>query len=207
MIIGCFSIWGDEVPDVENSGRRAEVVVVDPEYDTTVYLLSMPDLQGTLTPPSEFSDETWKAIKELFAESSISKEGRFIHSKNWPFDNVGVSQSGGVSLDRTETDWLEAKLNGEPLSEDAALLGGLLERGLLARPGFKYGCRWRVYDAQMSEVHAPWLVSTENESPRSWNEACLRARLAAGVNKLWTTIAIDGKDSIFLSMERILLGR
>ena len=105
----------DWVSDVENSGQRAEVVVVDPEYDTTVYLLSMPDLQGTLTPPSEFSDETWKAIKEVFAESSISKEGRFIHSKNWPFDNVGVSQSGGVSLDRTETDWLEAKLNGEPL--------------------------------------------------------------------------------------------
>ncbi|MDP6011341.1 MAG: hypothetical protein QF707_06075, partial [Candidatus Poseidoniaceae archaeon] len=143
----------------------------------------------------------------LFDGGLSSPEGIFIHSQEWPLDNIGVSQSGGVSLDRTETDWLEALLRGEIPTGDAALLDGLLERGLLARPGFKYGCRWRVYDGKMAAVHAPWLVSTENENPRSWNEACLRARLAAGVNKLWTAIAIDGEESIFLSMERILLGR
>ncbi len=195
------------VESVESSGQRAEVVVVDPEYDTTVYLLTRPSPQGTLTPPSMLNEETLSHIRKLFADGSSSPEGRFIHSQEWPLENVGVSQSGGISLDSTEAEWLETHLNGEVQSGDAALLGGLLERGLLARPGFKYGCRWRVYDAKMSEVHAPWLVSTESENPRSWNEACLRARLAAGVNKLWTAIAIDGDDSIFLSMERILLGR
>ena len=66
----------------------------------------------------------------------------------------------------------------------------------MARPGFKYGCRWRVYSNEISSQHAPWLIVPNSESPKNWNEVCLAARLAAGVNKSWLcAIKINEKIS------------
>jgi hypothetical protein len=131
----------------------------------------------------------------------------FIQYTNWPLQNVGVPQAGGISLDNTEKEWLENYLQWTGHAGDAYLLNELLERGLLARPGFKYGCKWRVYDDDISKVHAPWLMSIESEIPRSWEEACLRARLSAGVNKKWVCIQQSPDGASFLSIERVLLGR
>ena len=92
-------------------------------------------------------------------------------------------------------------LKGRPistknLSEIPEIFGELLERGLWPRPGFKYGCRWRVYSNEISSQHAPWLIVPNSESPENWNEACLAARLAAGVNKSWLcAIKINEKIS------------
>lgn len=184
------------VREVEKMGQTAEVVVVDSEYDSTIYRLSSPDPRGKLTPPSE--------IKMPNLSGEVTS---FIQYTNWPLQNVGVPQAGGISLDNTEKEWLENYLQGSEHTGNAYLLNELLERGLLARPGFKYGCKWRVYDDDISKVHAPWLMSIESEMPRSWEEACLRARLSAGVNKKWVCIQHNPDGASFLSIERVLLGR
>lgn len=184
------------VRDVEKMGQRAEVVVVDSEYYSTIYHLSSPDPRGKLKPPSEIQ-----------APVLGEEVDYFIQYENWPLPNIGVSQAGGISLDSTEKKWLENYLQGTEHTGDSYLLNELLERGLLARPGFKYGCKWRVYDDDISKSHAPWLMSIESEMPRSWEEACLRARLSAGVNKKWVCIQQSPDGASFLSIERILLGR
>jgi len=192
---------------VETQGQRAEIVVVDPEYDCTIYKLTRTTPTGNMLSPSKLDKHAWDDIAESLECSTVSAEGRFINRQDWPLENLGLQQAGGVCLDAIETSWLQSKTTGEKMSGEVLILDTLLENGLLARPGFKYGCRWRVYDSPVGEAHAPWLLSTPEQKPRSWDEACLRARLAAGVNKLWISALLLQNESVFLGMERILLGR
>jgi tRNA splicing endonuclease len=74
------------------------------------------------------------------------------------------------------------------------------------RPGFKYGCRWRVYSTSVEEDHAPWLMQMEQDAPSNWEGVCLSVRLAEGVNKGWV-IAIKRSSWNFLVISRHLPGR
>ena len=74
------------------------------------------------------------------------------------------------------------------------------------RPGFKYGCRWRVYSTSVEEDHAPWLMQMEQDAPSNWEGVCLSVRLAEGVNKGWV-IAIKRSCWNFLVISRHLPGR
>lgn len=197
----------DWVDYVEEQGQRAEVVVVDPEYDCTIYLMTRANPVGNMQAPSKINSDEWNKIHDLLKKSTQGAEGIFINSLEWPLQNLGLKQAGGVCLDNVEASWLETKVAGGTLTGEVHILDSLLEQGLLARPGFKYGCKWRVYDSPVGEGHAPWLLSTPEQKPRSWDEACLRARLAAGVNKLWISAMLLQEELVFLGMERILLGR
>ena len=74
------------------------------------------------------------------------------------------------------------------------------------RPGFKYGCRWRVYSTPVDVDHAPWLMQMEQDSPQNWEGVCLSVRLAEGVNKGWV-VALDRGGWNFLLISRHLPGR
>ena len=52
-------------------------------------------------------------------------------------------------------------------------------------------------------VHAPWLIVPVEEAPTNWGEACLSARLAANVNKLWLCASVtESKEWRYLAIER-----
>ena len=114
---------------------------------------------------------------------------------------LGVEHLSRRFLREDELDWLNGKEN---LVTD--LFGELNSRGLLMRPGFKYGCRWRVYSTKVEEDHAPYLMQMEHESPKNWEGVCLSVRLAEGVNKGWV-IAVNRGSWKFLLIRRHLPGR
>ena len=99
----------------------------------------------------------------------------------------------GIWLDRIESEWIESQISNLQVSGIVGLYANLIEKKLLCRPGFKYGCRWRVYAESMDEEHAPWLLSPEIEAPKNWDGTCLAVRLAAGFHKTWEcALEIDG---------------
>ena len=114
---------------------------------------------------------------------------------------LGIEHLSRVFLRQEEIDWLN---NSE--DEVSDLFGELNSRGLLVRPGFKYGCRWRVYSTPVEDDHAPWLMQLSSESPKNWEGVCLSVRLAEGVNKNWV-IAIKSGIWQFLNFRRHLPGR
>lgn len=114
---------------------------------------------------------------------------------------LGVEHLSRKFLRDDELDWINGISN--PVTN---LFDELNNRGLLVRPGFKYGCRWRVYSTPVDVDHAPWLMQMENESPKNWEGVCLSVRLAEGVNKGWV-IALDRDGWNFLLISRHLPGR
>tara|TARA_B000000532_G_scaffold81218_1_gene64800 strand:- start:7638 stop:8765 length:1128 start_codon:yes stop_codon:yes gene_type:complete len=183
---------------VEKNGRLAEILVVDGEFDVTAYRLKITNPRGNLNPPSKLSEDDFRIILEGWEQKIPSGNGFWlpITPDSMPLPQLGVPQASGIWLAEIEKIWLDSILETKNLSEIPEIFGELLERGLWPRPGFKYGCRWRVYSNEISSQHAPWLIVPNSESPKNWNEACLAARLAAGVNKSWLcAIKINEKIS------------
>ena len=114
---------------------------------------------------------------------------------------LGVEHLSRKFLREDELDWINGVEN-----KVTDLFGELNSRGLLMRPGFKYGCRWRVYSTPVDVDHAPWLMQIEDDSPSNWEGVSLSVRLAEGVNKGWV-VAIKGGDWNFLLLRRHLPGR
>ena len=114
---------------------------------------------------------------------------------------LGVEHLSRKFLRQDELDWINGIEN--PVTN---LFDELNTRGLLMRPGFKYGCRWRVYSTRVEDDHAPWLMQMEAESPSTWEGVCLSVRLAEGVNKGWV-IAVNRGGWKFLLISRHLPGR
>ena len=73
---------------------------------------------------------------------------------------------------------------------------------LLLRPGFKYGCKWRVYETEINTEHAPWLVQPVGMAAETWEGVCLSVRLAEGVNKRWLCAIPDEVAWSFLNIRR-----
>ena len=87
--------------------------------------------------------------------------------------------------------------------QDEGLYAVVDNAGLLLRPGFKYGCRWRAYEEDIEVAHAPWLIQPENEAPSTWEEVCLAVRLAEGVNKRWLCARSNVPGHSFLNIKRV----
>lgn len=155
-----------------NSGRNAEIAIVDEEMDVTMYRVSLVSPQGRLTP----------ATRNIYP-------------------NLGIEHLSRTFYRSDEKNWL----NNED-DEVSELFSELNSRGLLVRPGFKYGCRWRVYSTPIEEDHAPWLMQMVEDVSTNWEGVCLSVRLAEGVNKNWV-IAFKTTEWNFIQFRRHLPGR
>ena len=120
--------------DVNSSGRIAEVLVVDEELSIVTYQLSSQNPRGSF--------QEHEAIESLTNLSGgiPSANGLLYPFDDWKIKQLGVPTAGGIHLDSIICEIIQG-LN--PLSEGAMILADLLNRGLVIRPGFKYGTRWR----------------------------------------------------------------
>ena len=118
-----------------------------------------------------------------------------------PSDQIGIEHLSRRFYRADESAWMAGDTD-----EVSRLFGELNSRGLLLRPGFKYGCRWRVYSTPIDEEHAPWLMQLQADAPEDWEGVCLAVRLAEGVNKGWV-VALDLSGWKFLMFRRHLPGR
>jgi len=201
--------WSDTVSD---NGHKAEILVVDGEFDVTIYRISNLNLSGEIEPPQITSDLI-ENLKNHWIGKEDGEIGSFLPNsiETWPLKNIGVPQTDGIWLDDVERGWIEDIITENDSNEIVDLYSDLISRGLLCKPGFKYGCRWRIYSNSMEEEHAPWLLSHESEAPVNWDGACLSVRLAAGVHKIWVCALNLGQKGVrkwnYFSLERILIGR
>ena len=88
--------------------------------------------------------------------------------QDWPLPSIGLPHFSGRYLRTEEWHYLQ-----NPSSRTDGLFAALVEAGLLLRPGFKYGCRWRAYEDDIEVAHAPWLIQPRSEAPDNWEEVCL----------------------------------
>ncbi len=179
--------------EVINSGRIPEVLVVDEEFSVVTYQLSSENPTGSLE-----VNETTDSLANL-SDGITSADGMLFPSEDWEIQQLGVPSAGGIHLDSITCEIVQG-LN--PLSEGAKILSDLLNRGLVIRPGFKYGTRWRCYDKPLGEDHAPFLVVLPEDAPRNWAGACLASRLASGVNKMWLHPVAKGNSWNYLAITR-----
>jgi len=180
--------------NVENGGRIAELLIVDEEHGVVTYRTSLYHPNGELKNPfTELENADRQLIAKAWSLSKPTDSGYWIPSQNmpWPLKGIGIELENGIWLSDIEARIVShvvnptmPKTDGE-LGKLVAVLSDLISRGLAMRSGFKYGTRWRCYSGAVGEDHAPWLIVPLGEAPTDWGEACLAARLAAGVNKNW----------------------
>ena len=158
---------------VEHKGLIPEIIVVDEEGSAVTYRISIEDPRGELGKYSGIDIDTGSLYE-------ISSGGYFIPSLDIEEIRVSEGLLGGGITDSAFRSLIEG-------DEDtrAVVLLDLLNRGLNPKSGFKYGTKWRCYEGNVGESHAPWLVADPENIPSDWNEACLASRLASGVNKTW----------------------
>ena len=190
-------------------GVVTEWYVVDEELDVTMYHVERVDFSGRLTTWSQLDRSTQEKVRRAWEERVPCSDGHrlpLIHGA-WPWPQLGTTHASGRILRREESEILAHILDDADLSAISELALTLMSQGVLLRPGFKYGCRWRVYDDDMDAVHAPWLLQTADRRPSTWEDVCLAVRLAEGVNKTWVTdVALNGTVR-WLSIRRALPGR
>jgi hypothetical protein len=183
---------------VNTCGHVAELCVIDDEFDTTIYHLSPSQPKGTHLRFSDLEHELQKEIHASCASAHAIDGGYFLnHTQEWPLPAIGTPHFSGRFLRNEEHNFL---LNHD---DDIGLYGALIEQGLLLRPGFKYGCRWRGYEESIEAAHAPWLIQPLDEAPTNWEEVCLAVRLAEGVNKRWICAQFTEGVSSFLNIKRV----
>ena len=172
--------WSDEV---NQSGRIAEVMVVDDDLDVVCYRVKEID-------PSGVFDSTRQDT-----ENSIKIDSGTSWSKGEQLNNQHPSFLNGVLLDEHHSD-LPVYSEGSMVYED------LLERRLFVKSGFKYGVRWRAYENGSYDGHAPWLVCHPDAIPTNWISACQGSRLASGVSKTMLLPILDGTRIRYLAVLR-----
>ena len=205
--VGDLYNWCLEVTD---SGKIAEVIVIDEEHSVVTYRLVVSEMEGQMSPPGK---EDFQKIARMKNENT-SFGAFFPDTKDWKFENIGIPLHGGRQLDSLETEIILGKYDDggnlaicEELNLSASLLLDLWNRGLNTRSGFKYGTAWRCYPGNVGDGHAPWLVVDPHSkiiesSPKDWAAACLSSRLASGVNKHWVHPYYDGKSWCYLELSR-----
>ncbi len=162
--------------EVRNSNRIPEVMIVDEELSVVSYQLS------SESPIGIFKEEGLGEKLPNLSDGINSADGMIFPSENWEIEQLGIPTEEGIFLDTIASEIVDGK---SPLSQGALILLDLLDRGLVIRPGFKYGSKWRCYEKRIGDDHAPYLVVLPDEAPKNWAGACLASRLASGVNKIW----------------------
>ena len=149
---------------VVNKDRIPEVLVIDDEFSIVSYELKIADPTGNVQYDSSLEMVEW--------------------------DNFGINTRFGNRFNEIEL----SIIHNNELTTHNTVLSDLISRGLAIRSGFKYGTLWRGYSNNIGTEHAPWLIDTAIEAPINWTQACLNARLAAGVNKQYV-VAITDDDT------------
>lgn len=188
-----WAALSDWVATVEAGGRIPEILIVDDEHNVVTYHASMLNPAGRMKAPADLPNESRRVLARAWAGSRETAGGHWlpIEMAAWPLPSVGIDLEGGVWLDELQSRLVSRVINPTlkrpegGLGERLAMLEDLIARGILVRPGTKYGTRWRGYDGPIDEDHAPWLFSGEGEAPTDWAQAILNARLAAGVHKVF----------------------
>ena len=195
--------WVDEVQALN---CNADIYIIDEELEVTGYRLSFEDLQGVNQTWNDLSPSEKASLIELYNQRTESKIGSFIDDlEAWPLKSIGYEHFSGVNLNPDEMNWLESKIQSG--NDRESLFDNLVDRGLILRSGFKYGCKWRVYNDTIQSCHAPWLVEPVETSATNWQGVCLSVRLAAGVHKLWVCAKHYSGNWKFLSISRWTSGK
>ena len=176
--------------NIHLKGLIAEIIVVDEECSAVTYRVSTEDPRGKLGYYNQQEIEQ----DSLF---EISSGGYFIDVTDGIDERISERYLGG----RITNSAFRTLINGDG-DNSAAVLQDLLNRGLNAKSGFKYGTKWRCYEGKVGEAHAPWLVADPENIPSDWNEACLASRLASGVNKIWLIPIFIGEEISYISISR-----
>ncbi len=196
----------DWVDQVLSDGSIPEVFVIDDEMDITMYRLDYDHLFGNQPQWENLSTKQVESVRTLMASKINTPSGCFIdNTVNWPLSSIGVEHLSGINLRGEEVEWLHDKLDSKITNK--SLFAHLTDAGCVLRPGFKYGCKWRVYDDEVSKSHAPWLLQPISEAPKSWEQICLAVRLAEGVHKRWVCGMMHQDTWRFLNIKRWLPGR
>jgi hypothetical protein len=199
----------DWARDVKSEGYIPELYIVDEEMDVTMYRLDIIDMKGNQKTWVNFSAKQQDSVRQLWSQRLAWGDGWYIpHQQQWTWPTVGIEHMSGRLLRKEEGEWLTNIISNDDESTSVnSLFAHLMSKGLIIRPGFKFGCRWRVYDDAVEQSHAPWLVQTESDAPSTWEGICLSVRLAEGVHKSWVCILRQQEDWNCLQIKRWLPGR
>ena len=150
-------------------GVDSELFVIDDELDVTMYKIDLINPSGDLSWEGLVESDKTNFLNQ-WADRTHTESGSYVALKTpWEWQQIGVEHMSGRVLRKEEDSFIEQIIvQNEPPSEDTLLMNDLLNRGLLLRPGFKYGCRWRVYDGDLNESHAPWLIQPHKEAASTW---------------------------------------
>ena len=198
------TLLADAISD-DAHDRLSEWYIIDEEFDVTMYHVHPVTFSGVLTPWSRLDDAQRDRLRHAWSVKVPCGDGYRLPliDDAWPWSQVGTTHASGRQLNAEESSIMAHLVEGTTLTPISAKAQRLMDAGVMLRPGFKYGCRWRAYDTEIDAAHAPWLVQTEDQRPVRWQEVCLAVRLAEGVNKIWVT-EVDGQ---WLAVRRALPGR
>ncbi len=188
------------VESVTNHEHIAELCVIDDEFDATVYRLSVESPSGDQMTIESLTSDEQANIRQSLNQSVSMDDGCFLSQENeyWPLPSFGVEHFSGRYLRHEEVSYLQGSGQGD----NTLIFADLVQRGLILRPGFKYGCRWRAYATDVEIEHAPWLVQPTEQAPSNWEEVCLAVRLAEGVNKQWLCAIPLNERIVYLRIHR-----
>ena len=178
--------------------------VIDDELDVTMYKMDLIQPKGDLKSWNDLSESHQQQFLNDWMNRTPTDAGSYIrHEQPWTWEQIGIDHMSGRILRQEEEDYLQEVItNEQDVSQDSQLMHDLYSRGLLLRPGFKYGCRWRVYDGDLNESHAPWLIQPRSESATTWEGVCLSVRLAEGVHKQWVCAIFNNGEWNYLRIQR-----
>ena len=187
----------------------SELFVIDDELDVTMYKSDLINPHGDLVPWSKLGETDKANFLEQWNNRTKTESGSYVglHAP-WNWQQIGIDHMSGRVLRKEEDQFIEhIILKSDSPTDDSLLMDDLLNRGLLLRPGFKYGCRWRVYDGDLNESHAPWLIQPFHEAASTWEGVCLSVRLAEGVHKQWVCAIQENESWNYLRIQRWLPGK
>jgi len=193
---------------VQLAGYNSDIYVIDDEMEVTMYRISFVEPVGNQKIWSTLNETEIETIQQSWNSRVKTESGTYMqYSGEWPLPSIGVEHLSGINLRVEESLWLRNKIENLEHSEEIRLFDNLINRGLILRPGFKFGSKWRVYDDELSLSHAPWLIQTKFEVARTWENVCLSVRLAEGVHKKWVYALNDDDGWKFVQLERWSPGR
>jgi hypothetical protein len=167
-------------------GFEALLVVIDGEMDVTSYKIEQLNPIGSHASIHSLDEDSKSEVQQQIKHLRRTREGWYLPSQihAWPLPSFGVSQLSGLFFSNEEVEFLQESADVEKTGKKS-LYADLVMRGLMLRPGFKFGCCWRAYSAPMEDEHAPYLIPDIEFLPYNFESLCLSLRLSEGVNKAW----------------------